>query len=360
MAIRPDDAAVLAKQVRDIFAEAEAVMLGKIARALAAGHSEPDWADRKLRAIRIVMADIDRTLADLNAGTPGAVARALDYAYNRGIATAGGELTAAGLGVGAFDEIQPTNFVATMVSEVLGRIQPMVFQISRAVRDVYQQTVTQSTAQVLAGTQTRREATRDVLVRLTDRGITGFQDNAGRRWDMASYAEMAVRTGAAQTMLQGHTDRLTELGIDLVMVSDAPEECKICRPFEGQVLSLSGRAVGERLSDGTTVKDSLIAAKAAGLYHPNCRHSHGIYIPGVTTRLTDTEDPEGDALRQQQRAFERRVRELKRRAAIDKEFGGPEAAVSRGKLRAKQAEFAEWREANGRKNLAYRTSLKTR
>ena len=54
MAIRPDDAAVLAKQVRDIFAEAETVMLGKIARALAAGHTEPDWADRKLRGIRDV------------------------------------------------------------------------------------------------------------------------------------------------------------------------------------------------------------------------------------------------------------------------------------------------------------------
>jgi hypothetical protein len=82
-----------------------------------------------------------------------------------------------------------------------------------------------------------------------------------------------MRSSTANAMLQGHTDRITELGIDTVIVSDAVEECKICRPFEGRVLSLSGRTTG-RLKDGRTVMCSLAEAKAKGLFHNNCRHSH--------------------------------------------------------------------------------------
>ena len=360
MPIRPDDASILAKEIRQIFADSEILLLRRLAKALAAGVDEPQWVQEKLLAVQVVRRQLDAVLRDLDAAVPGAVERAIAFAYNQGIATAGGELTKAGLGAAAFEIVQPTGAVVAFASSTLERVVPMTFQIGRSVTDIYQQVINQVASQIAAGVLTRREAARAALIKLTDNGVTGFRDASGRRWDMASYAEMATRTGAAQAMLQGHTDRISELGVDLVMVSDAPEECVICRPFEGQVLSVSGARTDEVLSDGVRVKTSLPLARAAGLYHPNCRHSHTIYLPGITKRLTDTEDPEGDKLRQQQRAFERRVRELKRRDAIDQEFGGPQAAATRATLRAKQAEFKSWREANGRKNLAYRTSLVSR
>jgi hypothetical protein len=360
MPIRPDDASILAKEVRQIFADAEILLLQRLAKALAAGVDEPGWVQEKLLAVQVVRRQLDAVLRDLDEAAPGAVERAIEFAYNQGIATAAGELTNAGLGAAAFEVVQPTGAVFAFASATLERVVPMTFQIGRVVNDAYRDVINQVSTQVAAGVLTRREAARLALTRLTENGITGFRDASGRRWDMASYAEMATRTGAAQAMLQGHTDRIRELGIDLVMVSDAPEECSICRPFEGQVLSVSGARNDEVLSDGVTVKTSLPLARAAGLYHPNCRHSHTIYLPGITKRLTDTEDPEGDKLRQQQRAYERRIRELKRRDAIDHEFGGPKATASRAALRAKQSEFKAWREANGRKNLAYRTSLTSR
>jgi hypothetical protein len=356
MAIRPDDAASLAKGVRELYSEAETLLLQRVARALAAGKESPDWVDQKLLGIQALRNQADGILEDLSKGVPGAVQRAVGIAYNRGIATAGGELTAAGLPHGAFAEVQPTGAVAAIVSDTLTRTQPMVFQIRRAVTDVYQQVVTQVAAQTTLGTVTRREASQLILQRLAKQGITGFRDTAGRNWAMSSYAEMAARTSTSQAMLQGHTARVQELGIDTVIVSNAPEECEICRPFEGKVLSLSGRTSG-RLSDGKTVVASLREAKGKGLYHPNCRHSHSIYLPGITKAITDTADPKGDALRQQQRAYERRIRELKRQDAIAQEFGGPAATQARVKLRSKQSEFKGWREAHGRKDLAYRTSV---
>lgn len=360
MAIRPDDAAVLAKELRELFSEAETVLLQRIARALARNVDKPNWAETKLLAIQALQRETAGILTDLDKGVPGAVERAVNLAYNRGIATAGAELTTAGLVHAAFAEVQPTSALAAIVSEAMARLTPMSFQIRRSVTDVYQQVVTQTVAQTALGTVTRREASRMVLTRLGQQGIAGFTDTAGRQWNLATYAEMAVRSSTANAMLQGHTDRVTELGVDTVIVSDAPEECEICRPFEGRVLSLSGRTIG-RLKDGKTVVASLAEAKARGLYHNNCRHSHSIYLPGITKGPTkDTADPEGNALRVQQRAYERRIRELKRQDAIAQEFGGPAATQARAKLRAKQAEFKAWREEHDRKNLAYRTSLKAR
>lgn len=357
MAIRPDDAATLAKGVAELYSEAETTLLQRIAAALAKGNDAPDWAETKLLGIQALRAQADGILTDLAGNVPGAVERAVGIAYNRGIATAGGDLTGAGLAAGAFAEVTPTGAAAAIVSVTLARLTPMSFQIRRAVTDVYQQVVTQVAAQTALGTITRREASAKILTRLASQGVTGFRDVAGRNWAMSSYAEMAARTSASNAMLQGHTDRITELGIDTVIVSNAPEECAACRPFEGKVLSLSGRTTG-RLRDGRKITASLSEAKGDGLFHPNCRHSLSIYLPGITKTPTDTADPKGDALRQQQRAYERRIRELKRQDAIAQEFGGPAAKQSRAKLKAKTAEFTQWREEYDRKNLSYRNSIK--
>ena len=360
MTIRPNDAATLAKGVQELFAEAETLMLERVAAALAAGTDAPDWMEQKLLNLQFLTRQLDRILADLQKGIPGAVERAIGIAYNRGVATAGGELSAAGMVYGAFNPVTATDAVAAVVSETMERVSPVIFRACRAAVDTYQRAITQATVQTAVGTMNRREASRLALTRLAKHGITGFRDASGRNWAMASYAEMAVRTSTAQAMLQGHTDRVQELGVDTVVVSDAPEECRICRPFEGKVLSISGADVGKRLSDGRRIVDSLAGARRKGLYHPGCRHSHSIYLPGITKPAKDTADPEGDALRQKQRAYERRVRELKREAAIAEQFDPQAGKLARAKLRAKQQEFTAWREANDRKNLSYRTSLTAR
>ncbi|MBQ1443818.1 MAG: hypothetical protein IIZ13_08225 [Renibacterium sp.] len=360
MPIRPDDAANLAKGVREVYVEAEAVLLAKIAKALASGDDGPDWAERKLLGIRAVTAATDKVLADLAANVPGAVERALQFAYQRGIAASSQELADSGFGAAAFAEIMPTQAVAALVAATTASQAAQAFQIRRAVADAYQQAITAATAQVLTGTMTRREASAKALTDLTKNGIASFVDQRGRRWEMGAYNEMAVRSSAMNAMLQGTVDRLGEFGADEVMISDAPEECPRCRPFEGRVLSLSGRSAGQLLGDGVPVFASLEDAKAQGLFHNSCRHSMSMYIPGFTKRRAATADPVGSELRVKQRAFERRVRELKRADAIAQEFGGVEATAARAKLRAKQREFTAWREANNRKNLSYRTNITSR
>jgi hypothetical protein len=80
-------------------------------------------------------------------------------------------------------------------------------------------------------------------------------------------------------------------------------------------------------------------AVAAGLLHPNCRHSLSAYFPGITQVPTGTEDPEGDKARQKLRALERAVRDAKTEAAAALD----PAARKRfdAKVRALQAEIRD-------------------
>jgi hypothetical protein len=145
---------------------------------------------------------------------------------------------------------------------------------------------------------------------------------------MASYAEMAVRSATGRAAIQGHTDRLQVMGEQLVIVSSAPLHCPLCAPWEGEILAIEGgggphtlmlpHATEDRRTVAVHVAGSLTEARAAGLQHPNCRHSVSLYLPGVTTRPESPPHPEGATYEdtQQQRYLERQVRAWKRRAAV--------------------------------------------
>lgn len=362
MPVSPDFAAGLAKSMADLFGDAEVALLQLIARRLARGIDEPSWADRQLLAVHDVLGGAQRLAQALSTRSESTLSEIIKTAFNRGAALAGTDLAAAGVHRGiAFGGVN-LRAVQALVDTQQRSLTPIGLKIQSQAGSVFQQVVQTVAGQMLTGTATRRTATVNALNLFTERGVTGFQDRAGRNWDMTGYAEMVARTAASQAIVQGHVDQLSAAGFDLVMVSDAPEECKLCRPFEGAILSLDPAArKGVMKRDGATfvLAGSLADATKNGLFHPNCRHRTVIFIPGVTKRLRDTADPEGDALRQKQRAYERRVRELKRKAAVAVELDptSPETARIKAQLKAKQAEFKTWRDANGRKNLAYRTQV---
>jgi hypothetical protein len=164
-------------------------------------------------------------------------------------------------------------------------------RITRAVSDTYRRIVTRAAAGPLLGTVTRRQASQRALDAFAQRGVGGFVDRSGRTWELAAYAEMAVRSVTARAAIEGHIDALAEIQVGLVMVSDAPLECELCRPWEGEILTLSNQsgphtlrlehAAPERPRRGVLrrrgpvptvavhVAGSLVEARAAGLFHPN-------------------------------------------------------------------------------------------
>src|SRR5690606_24059280 len=278
-----------AVELRRIYADAETRLLERIARRLERGiDSDPYWAEEKLREVRVVQADIERQIAQLSREGRREVEKAISEAYEGGAAEAARDLARV-IDRPVRDVIQVTRLgaVENIVAETVTKVESTHFRILRVADDAYRQVIAEASARAATGAMTRREAAQIALDRFADLGITGFRDRAGRNWDVASYTEMATRSASGRAAVQGHVDRLMANDYDLVIVSDAPGECDVCRPWEGQILSLGGEYAGQY--------PTLAEAQADGLFHPNCRHSVSGYIPGLTEKpkRAEVEDPGG-------------------------------------------------------------------
>ena len=135
---------------------------------------------------------------------------------------------------------------------------------------------------------TPAEAQAQAWRELTSRGVTGFTDKAGREWNLATYVEMAVRTATQRAYNASHRERLTLAGITYFTISTTGRPCPLCSPWEGKVLADAGAGIATEpdASNGDPVTFHVAAtieeATAAGLFHPNCKHTLTAYLPGVT------------------------------------------------------------------------------
>ena len=381
-------AADLADNLVTLYQQAETRLAADMARRLASGMDSPTWAQDKLLGLTTLRRFSQNLVSRLDGALADEVAQSTILAYIRGGTAAMNDL-------GRAQSTHPEWLRLAGVNNPNDRLRAMIerrqagiaqqlaqarralpgadaiarlaFSLTTALRgthlriarwqlDSYREVIAAGTApDVLLGLSTRRRASQVAWEQLLSQGITGFVDRSGRGWNLASYVEMASRSTVAQAAVEGHLDRLSAAGLDLVIVSDAPQECKRCRPWEGKILTRGGPG-GKRtvqVEHGTRdgqlvdvdVAGSVNEAIGAGLMHPNCRHSLSAYLPGVTRVPTNTEDPEGDAARQRLRALERKVRseKLKAETTID-----PAAkAGHEAKVRATQGQIREHVKATG-------------
>lgn len=350
----PELALRLAKATADLYADAVAHLLRIVARRLEQGIDAPGWAERKLFELAQLRQQALAEVARLEAEAAKAVREAITHGHSVGQAAAGADLR----DVGATFGFGQTNTAAVdaLVAETVARLQGTHLQILRHIDDAYRQVIAEaSSGQVLSGALTRREAAQRALDRFADQGITGFVDRTGRRWQLESYAEMATRTAVGRAQVQGALDRYQANGKDLVIVSDAPEECPACRPWEGRVLSISGRTPTGTRVGGMAVAGSVAQAVSAGLQHANCRHRLGLFVPGLSRPMHGTADPDGYKQRQTQRRLERNVRRWKRREAVAVEDQAQRDA--RRRRADAQARLRAFVAEHDRKRLPYRERI---
>lgn len=370
----------LAEGLGDLYRDVEARLAADLARRLASGIEAPGWAQRKLSAIGKLRRFVAGLLGRLNGVMAEEVGQALVLAYMRGRGEALDELARlqsthpewlraaqlddpgprfaemiakrnAGLArelAQVKDALPGADALQRLMFSLIAKIQGTHLRILRWDLDAYRTVVARASTDTLIGTKTRLQAAQSAMDQLVSQGITGFTDKAGRNWELASYVEMATRSTVAQASVEGHLDRLKAAGIGLVIVSDHAGECALCRPWEGKVLAVSGPPGPRTIQVPSAVSDELVTvhiagtlaeAFAAGLMHPNCRHSISAFLPGATRIPTHTADPEGDKARQRLRYLERQVRKHKRleAGALDKAA----AKAQRAKVRVWQGRIRD-------------------
>ncbi|MEU0671355.1 phage minor capsid protein [Streptomyces sp. NPDC006172] len=323
MPVSPDMAEDLAAAVSTLYEQAELALIERITRALTEGLDSPLWTEVKLQSIGHLRTAIEDIISALQADAAGAIHTAVAEAYQRGAQAAVVELGA--LATTAPAPPPGTQAVDRLAGALVRETGGVHQRILRQGLDVYRQVIAEASSAPLLGASTRRDAAARALGKFADRGVTGFVDRTGRAWNLTSYVEMSTRSALGRAAVEAHTERLGAAGIDLVMVSDAPEECDRCKPWEGKILRREGPAGADTVEVEHATEDeemvtvrvagSLPEARAAGLMHPNCRHSISIYLPGVTQRRPKPPSRATYEQTQQQRYLERQVRTWKRKAA---------------------------------------------
>jgi hypothetical protein len=341
MPVSPASSEQVAREILRIYLRAELVLMRAVARRVKRGITDPGWAERKLAEVTLLRRETLSVVRDLDREMARQVDDILRRSYELGTAAARAELRALEREI-AEKGVTTPRAILRLIDDTVRGLHGGNQRIVRFIETAYSRIIRSAAAQVVAGSQSRRDAAQGALNAFADSGITGFVDDAGRNWELASYAEMGVRTASGQAAIAGHLDTISSIGEDLVIVSDAPQECPLCREWEGEVLSISGRS---------TKYYSVAEATASGLFHPNCRHDIGLYVPGFTRPYGRTEDPAGAAFRSEQRYLERGVRRWKRREVV-----GDTAAPGR---------VAEWRDrlsehVGDGKRLPYREGLGAR
>lgn len=322
----PAEAALLT-----VYQDAEQALLGAVTSEVRDLVDAPDddLDARRALAARRIRETAQGVFLGLERGTRARVDAVIGAAAEQGAAAAAAELgTITGQGRDQYADTINRGALDRLAAAVIDRLSPVHSAILRTTLDAFRDVAARILPALVVGTDTRREATQRALWSLTDRGITGFTDRAGRNWSLSAYAEMAARTGAARAHVDGQLDRLAAAGRDLVIVNGSGDRCEQCRAWSGAILSNGGQAGPLRVEHATRdgeyitvhVAGTVDDARAAGLLHPQCRCSLRTYTPGITR---DEPEPPADtgqyAARQQQRAIERQIRRHKAReaAALD-------------------------------------------
>lgn len=221
----------------------------------------------------------------------------------------------------------------------------------RNMDDVYRTTLNKVQLMMGTGSITLNEAidlaTRDFL----DKGINCIVYADGRRVNIADYVRMALRTTSTRATLQGAAKRFAELGYDTVLISQYGGCSETCEPYQGKVYIDDVFTIwnGERSGDfgKSNYCDKwfmlLSVAIRGGLFHPNCRHTMGQYIEGLTNipkPIPAEKIREQRALEEKQRAMERKIRALKRK--IEGTQDEKKVKEYKRKLREEQGKLREF------------------
>lgn len=209
-------------------------------------------------------------------------------------------------------------------------------------KNIAQSMLNESTLDVVTGTETRRQALRIAIAQMADNGIFGFVDRGGHHWSPEAYINMDIRTTVHNTAIQSIRARQESYGSDIFQVSTHPGARPLCYPYQGKFYSW-GNSRGTFVDgSGTThsygsYRLDTSSDEPAGLFQINCGHYPLPQIPNVTI---PKEEPLMDGEEnskiykesQQQRAFERKIRDAKRKEAAYTAAGDSEAAAKMNAL----------------------------
>ena len=155
-----------------------------------------------------------------------------------------------------------------------------------------------NTADVVNGSAARTKAVRTTIHEMAQKGIPAFIDRAGREWSPEAYVNMDIRATVKNTALEAKFSVMDSLGQDVFEVSSHPGSRPKCRPWQGKLISRSGKTT--EITDLHGRKHKVIPLSQTsfgepdGLFGINCGHRPRGCSEGVFTKSTVEYDDEAE------------------------------------------------------------------
>ena len=272
-----------AKRLIKLYSAAEKEILKECNRLLLKNPESYSLAWQKT-----VLQRVQQIRSDLLGGSRTWCSEAIPDSYMKGVAWADADPLAGTKTLAGFGSIHQ-QAVEVLADNAYSRLQDVNSVVGRRVDDVFRTVALEHAKGSVIGYQTTRQTAKRIREDLAERGITGFKDKAGHEWDMRRYAKMLAQETTNGAFRQGTINRFQEKSHDLIRISTHSGACKLCTPWEGRTLSLSG-----------TDPDysSLDEAKGAGLFHVGCLHVISLAPEEKERFLGRLQGKEGEAARQ--------------------------------------------------------------
>ena len=191
-----------------------------------------------------------------------------------------------------------------------------------------------NTAAVVSGAESRTKAVRTTIHEMAQKGIPAFVDKSGREWSPEAYVNMDIRATVKNTALEAEFSTMDSLGQDVFEVSSHPGSRPKCRPWQGKLISRSGKTT--EITDINGRKHKVIPLSQTsfgepdGLFGINCGHRPRGVSDGLFRKSeVEYDDEEDKALYHKvckQRELERKVRKSKTEADMLEAAGDTEGA----------------------------------
>lgn len=267
-----------------LYDEAEREILKEINRLLLKA-TTPEYS---LAWQKTILQRVQQIRAQLLDGSRTWCQEAIPDSYLKGVAWADEDPLAGTKTLAGFGSIHQ-QAVEVLADNAYSRLEDVNNVVGRRVNDVFRTVALEHAKGSVIGYQTTRQTAKRIREDLAERGITGFKDKAGHEWDMRRYAKMLAQETTNGAFRQGTINRFQEKGHDLVRISTHSGACKLCTPWEGRTLSLSG---------ADPDYPSLDEARAAGLFHPGCLHIISLAPEEKDRFLSTLKGEKGEAAKQ--------------------------------------------------------------
>lgn len=200
----------------------------------------------------------------------------------------------------------------------------------RMVNDQYRQIIHKSAFFVGNGVFTEKQAAEQAVAEISKKklttlaideasknflagGLNCIEYKDGRRVNIASYSQMAVRTASLRTHLMGEGDFRASIGRTLVKVTTHGGACPLCTKWQGKVLIDDVYSGGKPDGKHTLLSDAM----KQGFLHPNCRHGITTYYPELEEDDEDIE-PLNEEQEKLQQQYNYAVRNTKKYSRLEK------------------------------------------